>query len=176
MNMISISTMCSTWRELKLPEIQSEMDQTATDLANRKDESGKISIFSRFRQIFFSRFRQIFFFWILKFFEISSNFFFGFKIFSKFRQIFFLDFKFFRNFVKFFFLILNFFEISSNLFLDFKIFRNFVKFFEISSNFFFWFLKILWNIFVCIPPFFRTNKTKIWRPKWFFWTMSFIPF
>ena len=41
MSMMSISTMCSTWRELKLPDIQSEMDQTATDLANRKDESGK---------------------------------------------------------------------------------------------------------------------------------------
>lgn len=31
--------MCATWRELKLPDIQAEMDQTATDLANRKDES-----------------------------------------------------------------------------------------------------------------------------------------
>ena len=31
--------MCETWRELKLGEIQADMDQTATDLANRKDES-----------------------------------------------------------------------------------------------------------------------------------------
>lgn len=38
--MMSISSMCATWRELKLPDIQAEMDQTATDLANRKDESG----------------------------------------------------------------------------------------------------------------------------------------
>ena len=44
---MSISSMCATWRELKLPDIQAEMDQTATDLANRKDESG-INIKSKF--------------------------------------------------------------------------------------------------------------------------------
>ena len=31
--------MTETWRELKLAEIQADMDQTATSLANRKDES-----------------------------------------------------------------------------------------------------------------------------------------
>ena len=36
---ISIPNMTETWRELKLAEIQADMDQTATSLANRKDES-----------------------------------------------------------------------------------------------------------------------------------------
>lgn len=37
--MSAISNMTETWRELKLAEIQADMDQTATQLANRKDES-----------------------------------------------------------------------------------------------------------------------------------------
>merc|ERR1711892_665695 len=36
---VSIVNMTETWRELKLAEIQADMDQTATNLANRKDES-----------------------------------------------------------------------------------------------------------------------------------------
>ena len=36
---VSIPNMTETWRELKLAEIQADMDQTATSLANRKDES-----------------------------------------------------------------------------------------------------------------------------------------
>jgi len=36
---VSIPNMTETWRELKLAEIQEDMDQTATSLANKKDES-----------------------------------------------------------------------------------------------------------------------------------------
>ena len=38
---VSIAAMAATWRNVKLPDLQAELDEKATDLAAKSSESGK---------------------------------------------------------------------------------------------------------------------------------------
>ena len=42
---VSIAAMAATWRNVKLTELQSEMDEKATDLAAKSSESGNFAFF-----------------------------------------------------------------------------------------------------------------------------------
>jgi len=37
---VSIAAMAATWRNVKLPDLQAELDEKATDLAAKSSESG----------------------------------------------------------------------------------------------------------------------------------------
>jgi hypothetical protein len=38
---VSIAAMAATWRNVKLPDLQAELDEKATDLAAKSSESGE---------------------------------------------------------------------------------------------------------------------------------------